>query len=124
MACDCRTRASLWQSAAERAGAVYGVLGVGGAARLHDAFVLVEGCRSSTTAQAFCFGFEMRGGDESSPPRILGAEGRRRRPVRRREPSSHSKDRHSVYALSVTFPSTPRIPLFYLLFKFVLQTSV
>ena len=29
----------------------------------------------------------MRGGDESSPPRILGAEGRRRRPVLRREAS-------------------------------------
>ena len=54
--------------------------------------VLVEGWPRSTTAQAFCFGFEMRGGDESSPPRILGAEGWRRRPVRRREPSSHGPD--------------------------------
>ena len=37
MACDRRTRVSLWQSAAERAGAVDGVLHVGGAARLRDA---------------------------------------------------------------------------------------
>ena len=40
---NCRTRVSLWQSAAERAGAVDGVLHVGGTARLRDAFVLAEG---------------------------------------------------------------------------------
>ena len=51
--------------------------------------VLVEDWPRSTTAQAFCFGFEMQGGDEPCAPCILGAEGRRRRPVRRREPSSH-----------------------------------
>ena len=50
--------------------------------------VLVEGWPRSTTAQAFCFGFEMQGGDEPCAPCIFGAEGRRRRPVRRREPSS------------------------------------
>ena len=49
--------------------------------------VLVEGWPRSTTAQAFCFGFEMQGGDEPCAPCIFGAEGRRRRPVRRREPS-------------------------------------
>ena len=45
--------------------------------------VLVEGCRSSTTAQAFCKRFEMQGGDEPCAPCILGAEGRRRRPANR-----------------------------------------
>ena len=45
--------------------------------------VLVEGWPRSTMAQAFCFGFEMQGGDEPCAPCIFGAEGRRRRPANR-----------------------------------------
>ena len=54
--------------------------------------VLVEGCRSSRTAQAFYKRFEIGHSHDLWLCPILGAEGRRRRPVRRREPSSHRPD--------------------------------